>query len=343
MSGQSSIQSRIAALTNAVKNPSHTRSEIRLPAPQPSRHVMALDETSQPTPSLCSDTEQDFHAAEDTAPNTPPPSAVETRHRPVLVQAHSHESLRDFESGRENGRSQRTSRSKPTEERAGPPDRLADPVPKSSVSRTMQPVGGNISRTASSSSRLGPSQKSSQSTLLAAPSAGFGIPSRVPVSPLPPGETPSKPKPPARAHNRSRARDIPSPIVQRQLSKQNGATRVTHHDEDEDPLALSSRDKPAAPILPDHSRRPRTTANRRLPDSLGDELFNRTLDEELISALDHESEVLIGVGTRSKERGFLRGGGAGGPPVLMGVGYVDGAIEDDLDLLDKRRRKRGSL
>ncbi|KIM84785.1 hypothetical protein PILCRDRAFT_817582 [Piloderma croceum F 1598] len=61
-----------------------------------------------------------------------------------------------------------------------------------------------------------------------------------------------------------------------------------------------------------------------------------TLDEELRQAhaqsLLHEngeepdldSGILVGVGTRSKKKGFLAHGGAGGVPVFMGDGYVDG-------------------
>jgi len=65
------------------------------------------------------------------------------------------------------------------------------------------------------------------------------------------------------------------------------------------------------------------------------------LDEELRSVVsrrdaedggheydDFNSDVLVGLGTRSKRRGFLAGGGAGGIPVFMGAGYVDGAIDD---------------
>lgn len=36
----------------------------------------------------------------------------------------------------------------------------------------------------------------------------------------------------------------------------------------------------------------------------------------------------MGFGTRSKKLGFLAHGGAGGAPVFMGVGYVEGAEED---------------
>jgi hypothetical protein len=66
-----------------------------------------------------------------------------------------------------------------------------------------------------------------------------------------------------------------------------------------------------------------------------------TLDHELHQAFvrggqdlvevadDLDSGVLVGVGMRSKKRGFLARGGAGGAPVFMGVGYVDGVEESD--------------
>jgi hypothetical protein len=57
----------------------------------------------------------------------------------------------------------------------------------------------------------------------------------------------------------------------------------------------------------------------------------RTLDEELCSAegfSDLENGVFIGSGTRSKRKGFLAHGGAGGVPVFMGDGYVEGIEQD---------------
>jgi hypothetical protein len=65
-----------------------------------------------------------------------------------------------------------------------------------------------------------------------------------------------------------------------------------------------------------------------------------TLDEELRDAhhFDFESNVdehgqesgfFVGVGTRSKKHGFHAHGGAGGTPVFMGKGYVEGAEEED--------------
>lgn len=55
-----------------------------------------------------------------------------------------------------------------------------------------------------------------------------------------------------------------------------------------------------------------------------------------------EDSVLVGVGTRSKQRGFLPGGGAAGAPVFRGVGYVEGAVEDDRALGEEPRHYRRS-
>lgn len=52
-------------------------------------------------------------------------------------------------------------------------------------------------------------------------------------------------------------------------------------------------------------------------------------DHDRHSGEEFESGVFSSVGTRSKRRGFLAHGGAGGAPVFMGVGYVDGAEEEE--------------
>lgn len=74
---------------------------------------------------------------------------------------------------------------------------------------------------------------------------------------------------------------------------------------------------------------PKTAATGALP--IGHSR-RRTLDEEIRIA-EYEgffdSDVLVGVGSRSKKRGFLKGGGAAGAPVHMGVGYVIGAEESE--------------
>jgi hypothetical protein len=57
---------------------------------------------------------------------------------------------------------------------------------------------------------------------------------------------------------------------------------------------------------------------------------------------DMDSGVLVGVGTRSKRRGFLAHGGAGGAPVFMGVGYVEGAEEDEAQEAGEYENRGGS-
>lgn len=76
-----------------------------------------------------------------------------------------------------------------------------------------------------------------------------------------------------------------------------------------------------------------------------------TLDEELEDAFRRQSDsydehllesgVFTGVGTRSKKKGFLARGGAGGEPVFMGEGYVEGVEigEGENDQGDDRRRR----
>ena len=48
---------------------------------------------------------------------------------------------------------------------------------------------------------------------------------------------------------------------------------------------------------------------------------NEEMDEE------NERNTLVGLGTKSKRRGFLAHGGGGGVAVFMGPGYVEGAVE----------------
>jgi hypothetical protein len=58
-------------------------------------------------------------------------------------------------------------------------------------------------------------------------------------------------------------------------------------------------------------------------------------DQDLQFLDDLDSEILVGVGTRSKKRGFLAHGGAGGLPVFMGDGYVEGVEESDSEVSDE--------
>ncbi|KIJ92501.1 hypothetical protein K443DRAFT_435103 [Laccaria amethystina LaAM-08-1] len=169
---------------------------------------------------------------------------------------------------------------------------------------------------------------------------------RPPSSPMP-AKSPTKPRPPARV-----PRIVPPP-------------RPSDDSEDEDPLSMSiasqaggsqPSDKASQSSLKQNSRQPQEEACRRskqpsVRSSPGEssrskvskaELKARrrqTLDEELRTASSEQEGgtdislndgILMGFGTMSKQRGFLAHGGAGGTPVFMGLGYVEGA-EDPTD------------
>lgn len=157
---------------------------------------------------------------------------------------------------------------------------------------------------------------------------------RPPVSPLP-TPSPRKPRPPARTSSRS----VPAKRT----------VQVPERSDDEDPLAI----RHASPAEVVTSSKHKTVATRQQGGANSTSHLSRgkrgshrrkTLDEELKAAVrskvskddlvpdpdsDLDSGMLIGVGSRSKRRGFLAHGGAGGEPVFMGVGYVEGAEEDE--------------
>jgi hypothetical protein len=63
---------------------------------------------------------------------------------------------------------------------------------------------------------------------------------------------------------------------------------------------------------------------------LDEELRNASSEQEGGTDISLNDGILMGFGTMSKQRGFLAHGGAGGTPVFMGLGYVEGA-EDPTD------------
>lgn len=84
-----------------------------------------------------------------------------------------------------------------------------------------------------------------------------------------------------------------------------------------------------APSTSNHAKRRKTLDEeiRKAGDILwseGDSGGNHGHDEDEAE----EDGVLTGVGMKSKKKGFLAGGGAGGAPVFMGPGYVEGAEDD---------------
>ncbi|GBE88507.1 hypothetical protein SCP_1303230 [Sparassis crispa] len=93
-------------------------------------------------------------------------------------------------------------------------------------------------------------------------------------------------------------------------------------------------------------RRRRRTLDQELQRA-GDALWTEgDADGEVKAEAEMESGELVGVGMRSTKRGFLKGGGAGGMPVFMGVGYVEGAEEsteereEDEEYVPQRRKVR---
>lgn len=72
------------------------------------------------------------------------------------------------------------------------------------------------------------------------------------------------------------------------------------------------------------------------------------LQGEDLNGVDLEDdELLIGVGSRSKKKGFLAHGGAGGQPVFMGVGYVEGVEEIEPEEWEepvrRKTKKKGKM
>ena len=143
------------------------------------------------------------------------------------------------------------------------------------------------------------------------------FPKRIPSSPMPRLRTPKRPRPPGKPRVVS-----VEPI---------GTTSYFSNDELE---YASENDEHTSSFLNERSFAgvtpyPKTVATGALPNGPA---RRKTLDEEIRTAEDDglfDSGVLVGVGTRSKKRGFLKGGGAAGTPVHMGVGYVLGAEESD--------------
>ena len=55
-----------------------------------------------------------------------------------------------------------------------------------------------------------------------------------------------------------------------------------------------------------------------------------------------ENDTFVGLGTRSRKRGFLAYGGAGGPPAVMGSGTVEGLEDSEAEMLHEEETRRTS-
>ena len=143
------------------------------------------------------------------------------------------------------------------------------------------------------------------------------FPKRIPSSPMPRMRTPKRPRRPAKS------RVVPAEPARTAVRSSNDELEYASENDGHTLSFLNERS--FAGVTP----YPKTTATGALPNG---HTRRKTLDEEIRIAEDDgsfDSGVFVGVGTRSKKRGFLKGGGAAGTPVHMGVGYVIGAEESD--------------
>jgi hypothetical protein len=121
-------------------------------------------------------------------------------------------------------------------------------------------------------------------------------------------------------------------------------TYILQSSSSEDELAMPRR--PIRKSTPAKANKKRSVEHEQTSDGAGRKARRKTLDEEIRFAAEdlHEDEVnpddedlrhvlesgvYSGYGTAPKDRGFLAHGGAGGPSVWMGVGYVDGVTNPE--------------
>lgn len=109
----------------------------------------------------------------------------------------------------------------------------------------------------------------------------------------------------------------------RASTSSNGVVRSTIHDE---PLESSTTSRASPRKSKKERRRTLDEELQQAQDDLDAEREERENGDLRLS--DLEGPVLVGVGSRSKKKGFMAHGGAGGVPVFMGVGYVDGAEDE---------------
>ena len=287
-------------------------------------------DTDLTSPSLCSDNENEDAAHEDEPP-TPlcrpptPPRRLKKRQsqsRSMVDTPDVDKSLPeiidviDDDYGRERQRTARRSASRTP--------RIESPAQHRASSRS-------ISRT--------PHLQSPMSHRASSPEDAFA--KRPPSSPMP-AMVAKKPKPPGRPRAQLRIQPVPFPTDADRSSDQNARP-------DPEPIAIPTA-PPAVKKKQQKSiaRAPRTLSQQpTAEDSQEIPLRNsqpsphdrrrRTLDAEIRRAGDQlweqenrdglEHGIMVGVGAKNIKGGFLARGGGAGPSVYMGVGYVQGAEE----------------
>ncbi|EIN04949.1 hypothetical protein PUNSTDRAFT_116231 [Punctularia strigosozonata HHB-11173 SS5] len=309
-----------AWLRKSASNPSFKPSRIP-------RLASSSEKDQQATPSLCSDNEaeQDGETSSDKMPATPPGGP--TRH---AAENPSPVALDDTRSAPHvNPRNRTISAVREDVFAKRPP---TSPIPRDTPSRPRPPGSVRKSRSLSQPTSIARTESDDP---LALP-ATMPPPARPAASRIP-----QRHAQPFRPKRRSRGSPSPPPPSRRQSAP---VPAVDDMDVERRRFAKAARDKNADKLpeqTPDLSRSVRRSSLAHLQrqrdaeeDSfwgvLEAEEMEVPLRDEGEEDLDVDSGVLVAVGSRSKKRGFLAHGGAGGPSVFMGVGYVDGAQESDV-------------
>jgi hypothetical protein len=300
---------------------------------RPSRipRLAASADADQATPSLSSDNEGelDHETSSDKMPPTPPvvpASAVEEARPSIELDAHPPASA--------------LAPSRATRDRQlpivhddvfskRPP---SSPIPRDTPSRPRPPSSMRKSRSNSQPISIAADDEDDNDPL----AIHVSRPVRTTASKAPLRDAqPFKPK--------RRPRDVSSPPPrQQQQQRLSSSIQLDDIDIERRRFARASKDQNVDKIpeqTPDLSRSVRRASLAQLQQHV-DEEYRREEDSfwgvleddegEAPGALeDLDSGTLVGVGSRSKNRGFLAHGGAGGPSVFMGVGYVEGVQETD--------------
>jgi hypothetical protein len=361
----------VSSQTPAASTSSAASTRLFLPPPHPStlthpRNSMAIpavpQEVDATTPSLCSDNDND---AEDRAPSTPPllPSKPAISHIPNRLGSRQSAYAPPLV--------------EVSVEVLAPRGRLREREIRSLPSQAIQPKPSIPPTThrerslPSTSTDLAPRPQLPHRT----GDADDPCSRRPPSSPLPP-DTPRRPRPPGRVRSASKpatrisirsrtpspsgdgddddplslsfappdeSTPAPDPVGKRRHA-QNQASRKHRRE------TLDEEIRRVDPSYSDEERAINITESQRRQSSYSDEeraIMNKaeTLrrqssysdEERALQELD--SGTLVGVGRRSKRLGFLAHGGAGGQPVMMGVGYVEGAEVEEQVASEQRTKE----
>ncbi|KAI0926275.1 hypothetical protein AcW1_008487 [Taiwanofungus camphoratus] len=295
---------------------------------------VSTTETDITTPSLCSDNEnENEHEREEPLPDTPPGArgrgGTQPRQKPGDEGQADDVVLHHDERGPEREPElPRIARVVPPEPEAAAPAKVRD-VPAPSPSLPASP-----------------------------PARTDVFARRLPRSPMPADtHTPRRPRPPARKRARPASASArgenedgsegddplllsfaPPVLVSGRHDRALGSADLPpkrgakRKDRDKDKGRPRAASKTSSVSSASASRAGASTSNHARRQRTLDEELQRAGDSLWVGSGDEiESGELVGVGTQSTRRGFLKGGGAAGRPVFMGVGYVQGAEEDAHD------------